>query len=236
MDIKIYKDIEETCRMLAHHMKELIERSSGDFHLVLSGGSTPKQLFDILARDFSDIDWGRVHFYWSDERCVDYCSEESNYGVAQKRLLTPLNIPTDHIHPVKTSCSPVVAAVDYEEVISNQVPSSCGVPRFDLVILGMGDDGHTASIFPDQLEFITSEKLCEVAKHPQTGQVRVTLTGKLINSAENIVFLCTGANKAERVFDVVVEDNLELPASYIKALDGSVDWFLDESAASRLIQ
>lgn len=236
MNIKIYKDSDDTCRMLAHHIKELVERSSGDFNLVLSGGSTPKLLFQILAADFKDIAWEKVHFYWSDERCVPYSSEESNYGMTLKYLLAPLGISEKQVHPVQTELDPADAALAYEHTIADNLTFCCGLPKFDLVILGMGDDGHTASIFPDHLTLITSEKLCEVALHPESKQVRVSLTGSLINNAENIVFLCTGEGKANRLFDVIVNDDPTLPASYIKVLDGTVDWFLDEAAASRLMK
>ena len=234
MNIKIYKDSDDACRMLAYHIKELVERSEGDFNLVLSGGSTPKLLFQILATDFKDVAWEKVHFYWSDERCVPYSSEESNYGMTLKYLLAPLGISDAQVHPVETDRMPADAALNYENTIAHNLAFSCGVPKFDLVILGMGDDGHTASIFPDHLTLITSEKLCEVALHPASKQVRVSMTGSLINNAENIVFLCTGMAKAKRVFDVIVNDDPMLPASYIKVLDGTVDWFLDEASASEL--
>lgn len=234
MNIRIYKDSVDACRMLAYRLKELVERHDGDFNLVLSGGSTPKLFFEILVSDFRDLAWEKVHFYWSDERCVPHQSEESNYGMTLKYLLSPLGISEQQIHPVSTDLVPAAAALDYEQTISQNLPFCCGLPKFDLVILGMGDDGHTASIFPDHLTLITSEKLCEVAIQPETKQVRVSLTGSLINNAENIVFLCTGATKAKRVFDVIVNDDPTLPASYIKVLDGTVDWFLDEAAASAL--
>lgn len=234
MNIRIFKDSDVTCRMLAYHIKELVERSEGDFNLVLSGGSTPKRLFQILTSDFKDLAWEKVHFYWSDERCVPYSSDESNYGMTFKYLLAPLGISEKQVHSVQTALVPEDAASDYEHTITANLPFCCGLPKFDLVILGMGDDGHTASIFPDHLTLITSEKLCEVALHPESKQVRISLTGSLINNAENIVFLCTGESKAERVFDVIVNDDPKLPASYIKVLDGTVDWFLDEAAASGL--
>ena len=165
---------------------------------------------------------------------MPYTSGESNYGMTLKNLLAPLGILGKQIHPVQTALVPEKAALDYENTIANNLPFCCGLPKFDLVILGMGDDGHTASIFPDHLTLITSEKLCEVALHPESKEVRISLTGSLINNAENIVFLCTGENKAERVFEVIVNDDPTLPASYIKVLDGTVDWFLDEAAASEL--
>jgi len=234
MNIKIFKDSDETCLMLAYHIKELVGRSEKEFNLVLSGGSTPKRLFQILSSDFTDIAWEKVHFYWSDERCVPYTSDQSNFGMTLKTLLAPLGISETQFHPVQTKLSPEEAALDYENTIATNLPFCCGLPKFDLVILGMGDDGHTASIFPDNLKLITSEKLCEVAIHPESKQVRVSLTGSLINNAENIVFLCTGEQKAKRVVDVIVNDDPTLPASYIKVLDGTVDWFLDEAAASEL--
>ena len=234
MKLRVFKDTDQTCLMLARSIKELVERSTGDFNMVLSGGSTPVRLFEIMVNDFSDMDWSRVNFYWSDERCVPYDNPESNFGVALKKLLSPLSIAPANIHAVNTKLEPEEAAIDYAEEIASKVPSCCGLPKFDLIILGMGDDGHTASIFPNRLELLTLPTLCEVAIHPQSKQIRVSLTGQLINNAENIVFLCTGENKAERINDVVCGEKPEYPSTYIKPVDGELTWFIDQKAASKL--
>ncbi len=203
--------------------------------VALSGGSTPKRLFELWAEQYaSSIDWARLHFFWGDERCVAPDDAESNYGVAKALLFDHITIPETNIHRIRGEASPSDEAARYEQEIVEFAESIDGVAQFDLIILGMGDDGHTASIFPHQIEFLKSPRVCEVATHPQSGQQRITLTGPVINAAKKINFLVTGASKAEVLADVIGQTGAfeTYPASAITG--DKVCFYLDEPAAAKL--
>lgn len=211
-----------------------------DFHLALSGGSTPQLLFELLAKEEFRfrIRWERVHLYWGDERLVPYTDVESNYGITKQRLLDHIDVPAENVHPVNTSLPPEEAATDYAKVIEQHVDKNKeGQPVFDLIMLGMGSDGHTASIFPDQMDLLTSSEATAVATHPDTGQLRVTLTGTTINRAKEIAFLITGTSKAERVEQIInqKEGYLAFPAAHIHPTNGFMPWFLDRHAAHDIL-
>jgi len=200
--------------------------------VALSGGSTPKILFQRWADPDADkIDWSRIHFFWGDERCVPPTDPESNYGVADELFFSPAKIPRENIHRVHGEAAPAEERVRYEQQIRKIVAQADnGLPQFDLVLLGMGDDGHTASIFPHESEFLNSSRICEVATHPQSQQQRITLTGPVINQAKKVVFLITGAGKANVLGEVLGKrgDFESYPASHIDADD--VCFYLDEAA------
>ncbi|TWU48883.1 6-phosphogluconolactonase [Rubripirellula tenax] len=204
--------------------------------VALSGGSTPRLLFERWAGEFAgEIDWSRVRLFWVDERCVPPSDSDSNFGVANDIFLSKVDLPADQLHRVHGESNPDDERTRYADEIDRFVrKDSDGVPQFDLVVLGMGDDGHTASIFPHQMEFLTSSDVCEVATHPTSGQKRITLTGPVINHAKKVVFLITGANKKGVLVDVVKKTGLfkTYPASFIDATD--LTFYVDEDAASGL--
>ena len=211
---------------------------NGFVNVALSGGNTPKLLFEILAKNYiSSIDWKRINFYWVDERCVNAESNESNYGETERILFSKINIQ-NNIHRITGENDPEEEALRYSGLLKSNLPEINNFPKFDLVLLGMGDDGHTASIFPDQLNLLESDKICEVAVHPSSGQKRITLTGKVINNSEKIIFLITGKSKAEVIKDIFENKNESdrFPAAHIKSTDGEVIWYLDEEAGSLLNQ
>ena len=230
----------ETVRSFAQELTQLIEKKTSknkNFYLALSGGSTPQLLFKELKKNFlKSIDWPYVHIYWGDERCVKPASEESNFGVANKLFLKYLNIPEENIHRIKGEEKPNIEARRYSGEIMMTVPSKINLPKFDLIILGLGTDGHTASIFPNQIKLLKSENYCEVGVHPESKQKRITITGKIINNAENISFLVIGSNKAKVVSEIINknENSKNYPASHISPLWGKLSWYLD-NGASRLI-
>lgn len=204
--------------------------------VALSGGSTPKILFELWTSEYAEvIDWSRIHFFWGDERCVGPDSPESNYGVAKELFFDKIKIPSSNVHRIVGEADPQQERARYEEEIRGTVTMGAdGVPRFDLVILGMGEDGHTASIFPHQSEFLTSPEICEVATHPDSGQRRITLTGPVINHATKVAFLIAGAGKAEVLSDVIHRKAAfeSYPASFIRA--ASVSFYVDDEAAKNL--
>ncbi len=207
-------------------------------YLALSGGSTPKIIFQTLAEMYKEkINWSKIHLFWGDERCVPPESDESNYGMTKKYLLDYIDIPKKNVHPVDGNNIPEEETVRYSDEIKNIVRVKNGFPKFDLVILGIGEDGHTASIFPDQMSLLNSEKICEVAVHPGSGQKRITLTGKVINNAEEIIFLITGESKANIVKELFSKDEIKVkkyPAANISPGNGTLEFFMDENAAKLL--
>ena len=161
--LKIFETPDEVAKTFAEDFQGTVEKiifEKGNINISLSGGSTPKILFDILADRYSNkIDWTKVHLFWGDERCVPPDDEESNYGMTKKRLLNFIIIPEENVHRAKGEVEPEKEAVRYSSEIKTRIKSKNqnGIPVFDLMILGMGDDGHTASIFPDSIELWDSK-------------------------------------------------------------------------------
>ena len=236
MEIKIFDSPIETAQAFAAFMLEK-HKERGKLNIALSGGSTPKILFDILAKDYHDrFDWAKINLYWGDERCVPPTDDESNYKMTLDHLLSKVNIPEKNIHRIKGEEDPSEEAQRYDNLIETNLPSEEDNPVFDIVILGMGTDGHTASIFPYEIELLDSTNNCEVATHPDSGQKRITLTGPVINQARNICFLVTGDNKKEKIKQIVEGTELakNYPAFHINAKHGELIWFIDEAAGAYL--
>ena len=236
MKLKIFSNKDEVAQNFSAYLFSLL-RDKNEAHIALSGGSTPRIVFDELASSYGDqISWENVHFYWGDERCVPPTDEESNYRMTKDHLLSKIDIPVDNVHRIKGEADPVEEAQNYSDEINLNLPSANGIPQFDLVILGMGDDGHTASIFPHQIELWNSDELCEVAMHPDSGQLRITITGKLINNAKGVAFLVTGDSKSQKVHEIINKegDYPSYPASLVAPVNGELTWFLDRGAAALL--
>ncbi|GAA5510307.1 6-phosphogluconolactonase [Novipirellula caenicola] len=204
--------------------------------IALSGGSTPKMLFEIWGKEYADkIDWSRIHFFWGDERCVAPDDSDSNYGVAKTLFLDKVQIPAENVHRVLGEADPDEERLRYENEIYGHVDiDENAVPQFDLILLGMGTDGHTASIFPHQSQFLKSPQVCEVAIHPESAQKRITLTGPVLNRAKKVAFLITGGDKAEVLAQVIKKegDFANFPASHVEAAD--LTFYVDEAAAASL--
>ncbi len=236
MQLKISSTKQQTAEDFTDWLLQLIG-SQDSLHIALSGGSTPKIVFDELAsRHLSKNDWQKVHLYWGDERCVSPDDPESNYKMTVEYLLSKIEIPEENIHRIKGENDPRQEAERYTQVLKEKLPIIDGLPQFDLIILGMGDDGHTASIFPYEIGLWNADQLCEVAEHPITAQKRITITGRIINHADNVAFLVTGESKAEKVGEIVDErgDFKLYPANLVHPLNGNLFWFLDEAAASEI--
>ncbi|HKK43269.1 MAG TPA: 6-phosphogluconolactonase [Bacteroidales bacterium] len=238
--VKIFKTPEDLAVDFAAYLAESISISSKKkkpFTIAVSGGSTPELLFSLLGDNYAEtIPWDYVHLFWGDERCVPPEDKESNYGMVRRKLLDSLRIPYSNVHRIKGENEPAEEAERYaEEILANTVHRD-NLPVFDLVMLGVGDDGHTASIFPDNLGLIYSEKICQAVTHPVSGQKRITMTGRVINNADNIVFLVTGKNKAHIIQKILEKDPaaINLPAYNIKPVYGMLKWFIDNEAGSLL--
>lgn len=235
--IKIFPTPYDLAMNFAEEMARMINNSAKEnkpFTIGLSGGSTPELLFRVLAEKFADtIPWQHVHLFWGDERCVQPDNPESNYGMTARTLLCYINIPAENVHRILGESDPDQEAVRYSEEISLFTSDRDGISKFDLIILGLGEDGHTASIFPGHLDLFNSEKTCEVAYHPVSGQKRITITGRLINNADNVAFLVTGEKKAAIVEKLLEKDpvSINYPAAYTVPVFGQLSWFLDKAAA-----
>lgn len=231
MELKIYKDKQEVAKEFSEFLALRI-KSSANYTVALSGGSTPKIVFDYLADHYKDLEWSNVHFYWGDERCVPPTDQDSNYKMTVDHLLSKIAIPKENIHRVLGENDPKGEAKRYGQLLAEKLKTANGIPQFDLVILGMGSDGHTASIFPHEIALWDSQANCEVATHPDSGQKRVSLTGRVINNAKEVSFLVTGDDKKEKVTSILNEDaaSKEYPASLVSPKSGKLYWFLDEAA------
>ena len=227
-----YPSVADLTIAFAEWLGELVA-SKDSFSIALSGGRTPIFIFDYLVTHYRDkIEWHKIKFYWGDERCVSPEHEESNYRAALEHLLQPLGIPAENIFRIQGEDDPAEEALRYAQVLRDTLPIIDGVPQLDLVLLGMGADGHTASIFPNRLDLLSSSRVCEAVTHPESGQARVTLTMQVINHAERVVFLVTGADKAEKVQLITQgKQNAKLyPASYVNPRSGQLYWFFDQAA------
>lgn len=236
--ILVFHNVEELAENLAGLLKKTMDETpDGKFTTIaLSGGSTPKHIFDYVSSNHSEkIHWNKALFFWVDERCVSPEDESSNYLMTRLHLFDKLNVPDKQIFRIFGEADPLGEAKRYGRIITKKLPVKDGFPRFDLVLLGIGEDGHTASIFPGNIMLFKSERICEIVVHPQSQQKRITLTGSVINNARNIVFLVTGAEKAEIVAQILQKgENSDLPASFVKPVNGKLFWMLDE-AASKLL-
>lgn len=201
-------------------------------NIALSGGNTPIDLFKVLSENYKDkIDWNSINIYWVDERCVPKNSPESNFGNADKYLFSKLEIEYNNIHRINGEVDPEKEAKRYSELVMRNIQKNGLLPSFDIILLGIGDDGHTASIFPNQMELLTSEKIYDVSIHPVTNQKRITMTGPLINNAVYIYFLVSGKSKAKIINDILndTENAKYYPAFYIKPHNGEVFWIVEKS-------
>ncbi len=236
--LTIYKVPEELASSVADQLMDWIALSKGKrYDMAISGGSTPNLLFAALASRYADSTiWQNTHFWWVDERMVRSADPESNYGTAQRLLFSKIRIPEGNIHRIRGERNPALEAVSYSAEIAGSVPMKDGWPRFNLVLLGMGEDGHTASIFPGHLALLKSEHICEVATHPATQQLRITLTGEVINRAATVCFLVTGTAKANRLSEILSKGEMGklLPAGGIHPVNGELIWFADRNAAQLL--
>ena len=237
--VELFKSTAELSEFFGQFIIEGMKNApEGQFYsIALSGGSTPKAVFAHLATHFKEkIAWGKLCIFWSDERCVPPESAESNYRMAKESLLDHVPIPASQIFRMMGENDPTAEAERYEKVLQEHIPASGILPAFDLLMLGLGDDGHTASIFPDNLAPFQSKMGVAVAVHPQTKQQRITLTGTLINNAHQVVILATGAGKAEKVSTILEQktDWDKLPAGLVQPTQGQLFWLLDEAAASGL--
>jgi len=231
--VQIGNSVDEVSEYFVQLLINKVNSSKDFFSIALSGGSTPKSIFDYLAaHHHNTIDWRKIKIFWSDERCVPPSDTESNFKMANDSLLSKIQIPAANIFRIKGEHDPQLEADRYSSVILNHIKVKNDYPRLDMIMLGLGEDGHTASIFPTQKKLLNSDKIYAVAVHPETGKKRITLTGNVINNAANIVFIATGKNKSDVAGKIIKQKGnyKDYPASSIIPKDGDLYWLLDKDA------
>lgn len=213
---------------------------NGRFNVALSGGSTPKRLFRELAevdRSGEPIRWRSIHLFWGDERPVLPDHPDSNFGTARELLLSRIAIPAENVHRIRAELGPGEAAAAYERELRDSFGIGADeTPRFDLILLGMGKDGHTASLFPGTGALRETGRLVVANRVGSHRTVRITMTYPVLNGADCVLFLVAGADKAERLREILEGDARpeELPAQAVRPATGELLWFVDAAAATRL--
>lgn len=222
---------------IAHVAGEAI-CTHGEFTICLSGGSTPAATYDLLATRFHlSVDWKEVQFYWGDERCVPPDHPESNFAMAQRTMLSKLALRPDQVHRMRGEDTPVSAAAAYEQELRKQFAlGDTDFPRFDLVLLGLGDNRHTASLFPGDPSLHETQRLVVAVEVDAEPRKRLTITPPVINNAQRVMFMVAGQGKAAAVKDILEgpRDLDKFPAQIVKPPGGEVTWILDKAAASLL--
>jgi len=237
MVIKNFRGIEELSQFAAKSFIELAHNAiaeRGRFLVSLSGGSTPMKLYERLANE--TLDWSRVHFFWGDERYLPVDDAGNTYGQTKKILFDKIGMT--NIHRIESELEPAQAAQAYAKTLSGFADAPLSFPRFDLVLLGMGDDGHTASLFPGSPVDIDTPTIAVTAHYQDRPANRVTLTPLVFNQAREVWVLVAGASKAETLHNVIKgERNLDLyPAQRIQPVNGNLVWMIDEAAGRLLNQ
>jgi 6-phosphogluconolactonase len=241
-DLQIFTDMAALCHAAATHWVDLANqavRQHGSFHVALSGGSTPRQLHQTLCQqEFSTrAPWQQVHVYWGDERAVAPEHADSNYRMARETLLDHVPIPPDQIHPMVTGAQNLAAQADaYHDLLKrNLAADDTDVPGFDLVLLGLGGDGHTASLFPGTDILTVNDRWAATVYVPQLDSWRVSLTLPVFNAARHVMVLVSGVDKADIVHDLFTQapDEPSYPIQRIQPA-GEMTWYLDRAATSRL--
>ena len=239
--VNIFADRDALSAALAAHVAHLAAMATaerGRFCVALSGGS----LMDIISPCLGShplrdtVNWSGWHVFWVDERWVPWCSPESNYGIARRQLFDHVSIPGEQIHAADISLSPSETAQGYESILAAvSQPVASRLPRFDLMLLGVGEDGHTASLFPSHPALNETRRwVVPVADAPKPPPVRMTMTLPVINNARHVVFVAAGPSKSNILSKVLNYslDQPELPARRVNPSNGELEWFVDRAAAA----
>ena len=223
---------------IAHFAGEAI-CTHGEFTLCLTGGSTPASVYELLATRFHlSVDWKEVQFFWGDERCVPPDDKASNFGMANRTMLSRLALRPEQIHRMRGEDAPEQAAAQYESELRSFLmqEESNNLPSFHLMLLGLGDNAHIASLFPHHLALHETNRLAVAVEVPAEPGRRISLTMPVINNSQRVIFIVSGKGKAEAVSNVLQgpHDPEQYPAQFVKPESGEVVWLIDRAAASLL--
>jgi 6-phosphogluconolactonase len=237
-EIKILPDSAALYRAAAQEFKRLAETAiaeRGRFSVALSGGSTPRNVYSLLADNYKDLPWDRIHIFFGDERHVPPTDADSNFRMANESLLSKVPIPESNVHRIRAELDPNAAAEDYEKQLREFFQLKGGDwPRFDLIWLGLGEDGHTASLFPGS-DAINETSRRVAANWVQKLQTfRITLTFPVLNHAAEVVFLVSRENKAQILSDVLKPGAKKYPSQSVQPENGHLIWLVDQDAAKLL--
>jgi 6-phosphogluconolactonase len=235
-EIQIFETVDSLQSAAARQIADELSPSTTGrvMHMALSGGSTPRRMHELLA-ETAGIDWSRVHIYWGDERTVPPDHPESNYRMTRETLLDRIDIPEGNIHRMRGEIDPDESAREYEELLQQTFGTTPpDVPRFDVVVLGVGSDGHTASLFPGTEALKERERWVVANEVPQQQTTRITLTYPVLNNADLVIFLAAGANKQDALKSVFSGGDEERPPAAFVQPAGRVIWFLDAEAGTAL--
>lgn len=239
MNLRVYEDKKQLAEAAAQDFAEKAAEaiaSSGRFAVALAGGSTPKATYELLAAEYVDeIDWANVHVFFGDERSVPPDDEDSNYRMAREALLD--HVPVGSVHRMRGEILPDEAAMQYEEELRVFFGALGEPPQFDLIQLGIGDDGHTASLFPNTPALTVTDRWVAQNPVPKLETVRITLTLPVINAAKAVSFLVAGEGKAEALKEILEgnADPREYPSKLVRPT-GELTWMVDREAAGLLNQ
>jgi 6-phosphogluconolactonase len=235
-DIVLCRDLVELSHKSAEQFSQLARESieaSGRLTVAFSGGSTPKHLYSLLASPAykNRIQWNNVELFWGDERCVPPDHPESNFRMAQEALLSNIEIPAENIHRMRGERQPQAAAAEYEKELQKFFGlDSGGLPRFDLILLGIGEDGHTASLFPGSEALNETKHLVVAPFVAKLNTHRLSLSLPVLNNAADVWFLVTGSSKADAVKQSFSSSS-DLPAAKVQPVNGKLAWFITRDAA-----
>lgn len=236
--IKVFSNVAEVNKALAEWMvKDIHETLSteGRYTMALSGGSTPKQLYELLANEYSQqIDWQKVHIFFDDERYVPFTDERNNAAMISRALLNKINIPREQVHIMQTDINPEASAAAYETILHQYFDGQSFT--FNLVLLGMGEDGHTLSLFPGTAVVNEKHKWVSDVLLDDAENYRITLTAPVVNRARKAVFMVTGAAKANTLKEVLQGNYVPdtFPSQMIRPESGKLYWFIDQQAGMHL--
>jgi 6-phosphogluconolactonase len=237
--IHIFDSPENQATALAEIVEHMIIenlKNKDRFSIALSGGTTPISFFHALADQKASIPWDRVDIFWVDERCVPPDDRESNYGMTKKHFLNKIRIPSENINRIFGEAEPENEAKRYSQRIKQKVFLVKNWPVFDWILLGLGEDGHTASLFPGSPVLENFDEISDIAIHPLSGQRRITLTLPVLNRARVITFLVTGSSKTLIIGEILKKPkaHTNYPANKINPLNGTLEWYLDAKSAAEL--
>ena len=236
----IFDDAEGVARAASERFAQVADesvRARGRFCVALSGGSTPRRVYELLAGEEPEarVDWSKTHVFFGDERCVPPDDGASNYRMARDALLSRVDVPAENVHRMIGEGDAAANARLYEDELRSFF-GDVSRPAFDLVMLGLGEDGHTASLFPETSALDETGAWVAANWVEKLGAYRLTLTAPVINDAAHVLFVVTGAGKAERLSEVLkgAREPRRLPAQLIRPAVGALEWYVDRAAASKL--